>query len=1047
MVCSWAQLQGTALAPFAVPTSVGVTGASPVPLPTSGQAECEALCEKDFTCVAYTFHELVHTCWLMARVDAHQAAAKPEFVSALCTRGARSLCCIDGATDCALCDPLLEPRSFCHFSDWSCEACYEQLLGEPSSSSRRFLFCPAGDTLPPKAPSPKARCCRGVSTCGECIAAPDWSSRHNSLCDASIAACAACDKAAIFCPLRTAPPPARVPQPQTAEVCELGITTEHATPTGFRVAVERWATGPRLEWHFDAPVEVARVWGKARVVQPRGTTVAFALGEPPTADELKASLSRASLDGRRDQWGFVLTHPYSGAWRTSCTSSTPLGDATGVAPPSPTNHAARASPSHLPRSSSKAPPLPTRAPPAAHPTTGCGLGPHYLTQLDSEGGVTALVRLRQWRIGTIISLQYSAEDDVHDIQSVFRAHFISKTGTAFQFRLGSPADFASDGLTPPSCFSFQGSGLATAKAPIFSCPEFNPSPPPATPPRPPPLPSQPPPSPSTPFPPRAPPPPRPPHPPRRPPSPHLPFPPAPPLFAPLPSSPPPLATRVEKLAVRASSCDGMILTWDVPLNVAPRGCCAGVASAYVIHISGSHSTAPPSPSQFEAALGAGPFTAQAVGEGFHLTNAPGLEVHGLPAGALYFAWVAARTPAGIGDAALLQMNTSSAMFPPRTPKQLVQAQWLDCQTISLQLPDLEPGCAQPSHLELQHRPPNRPGVPLSEGWLTRPYRVTSEREEALIVEGLRPLTAYRFRLVAHNELGSSAPGPPSRLMAAALVAAAQRPQANDSPIMDDAATPGLSAPTARATSSSSILVSWTASVNSSCIAGLFWQVQVRRSPITPSSPQTLLQHPTRGGGVRDAQNSDWTVFIANGCSAAECELQDIFCPEGCSFRVRPHNIAGWDLMSSPPSFPVHTMSFPAPQTSSLRLHFHIFTIPMGAENNALKDQEQNVGMLMTADNEQAPLDSTSVLPIGRAWLASHLARVMQVALSRIAIVDIAHRSIVVDVLAGASDESAYGDSYDDKSATDSTSLEGESISPTTPTPEVVGSRLGRVVRF
>ena len=96
----------------------------------------------------------------------------------------------------------------------------------------------------------------------------------------------------------------------------MGVLTDHPTPAGFRVTVARWAAQAEISWRFDHPVAVASSWGPVRVTRPRGTTLTFALkgSAPPHI---------GAIDGRADQWGFVLDRGYEGSYTASCEALPP----------------------------------------------------------------------------------------------------------------------------------------------------------------------------------------------------------------------------------------------------------------------------------------------------------------------------------------------------------------------------------------------------------------------------------------------------------------------------------------------------------------------------------------------------------------------------------------------------------------------------------------------------------------------------------------------------------------------------------------------------
>ena len=111
-----------------------------------------------------------------------------------------------------------------------------------------------------------------------------------------------------------------------ADECGLGVSTEHPTKAGFRITMHRWAKGATLKWQFDTPVEMHKHWGPVRPL-PQGE------GDPATltfrlkGEKLPSLRGNANNTRRTDQWGFVLSQPFSGRWRTFCTLPTGSSDA------------------------------------------------------------------------------------------------------------------------------------------------------------------------------------------------------------------------------------------------------------------------------------------------------------------------------------------------------------------------------------------------------------------------------------------------------------------------------------------------------------------------------------------------------------------------------------------------------------------------------------------------------------------------------------------------------------------------------------------------
>jgi len=618
--------------PYYRPNSKGIAAMSPLPNTLPSERECAAACERVHDCVAYTYKPDDETCWLLSHADVggneHDGVSNTKnkgFDSGFCSRGARGVCCLDGARDCGSCERSVARTSFCHHAEWACHACSERLQQQTTAPNGAalpaLLYCPPLSPPPPPSPPAHGRCCFDGGTCDSCLATPQPS--RGNWCHESEAACALCDDRFFFCVApsppprapRPPPPPSltsqqqqqrgvptmatqqlqqQSPQPQHQRVeasCELGVSTDHPTPAGFRVTVERWQAGATLFWHFDETVEVAQTWGPIRIIKPKGATLALSLR---AAESLP---HRAN--GRTDQFGFQLAASYSAPFEVSCKADPfpprppppppppgaprapppppdppppprppppppPSPPPSGPPPPPPRP---RPPPDPSPPAPPPAPPPPA-TPPSPPPPTECALGVEYYTQVDRHGVARAHVQVARWVPGAVLELQYANERQwqhganhantnanananapprVQNVQRVQRATFESAAvlEQRFTFRLGAPDAAVSAqhfSTLPPSTFGFEADGLAADVAPLSTfCEEFNPLPPPPSPPLPPPPPPPPFPPPIGPEP-RQPPPPPPLPPPPVPPSPLPPPSPSPPLPPPPPPepSPPPI---------------------------------------------------------------------------------------------------------------------------------------------------------------------------------------------------------------------------------------------------------------------------------------------------------------------------------------------------------------------------------------------------------------------------------------------------------------------------------------------------------------------------
>ncbi len=275
-----------------------------------------------------------------------------------------------------------------------------------------------------------------------------------------------------------------MPQSVGSLGCALGVTFEHPTEVGYRVAMQRWVAGTVLTWHFDAatagrapPVKVDKVWGKVHALSREGTALAFALREPPSPQTLGPPAAEAS---RRDQWGFSLTSPYRGPVRVTCEApevtdaavhdAAVHGAAAGGAAAGGAVLALPLAGAHMAAPAVRGPPAPPRPPPSPAPSRPaplplpppspvgrmdhegpCALGASYLTQVDAKGVATALVTLRRWRPGASIFLQYD--------QAGGRAHGGAHDGPHGSVGSGSGGGFSGGGASGSASVGGGGGGV------------------------------------------------------------------------------------------------------------------------------------------------------------------------------------------------------------------------------------------------------------------------------------------------------------------------------------------------------------------------------------------------------------------------------------------------------------------------------------------------------------------------------------------------------------------------------------------------------------
>jgi len=310
------------------------------------------------------------------------------------------------------------------------------------------------------------------------------------------------------------------------------------------------------------------------------------------------------------------------------------------------------------------------------------------------------------------------------------------------------------------------------------------------------------------------------------------YPPAPPLV----TLEPPRGLRVVQ-----SSCTNVSLQWEPPHGAYP-------AEGYVVDWV----------SDIQRLDGRPP---AATGSSKGATQRTVLEAHaligGLQPGTGYVLWVAARNAAGIGAwSSGLEASTRPADAPPRAPKPPVisSAPRAECATLRLRLPEEEQGsgCSAALSLALQYKSPS-----------TRTWSIAKQHLLAgseVVVDGLDAKLAYSYRLIAFNQAGGSEP---SEVVGPVVVGMKEG-------FAD-------SQPTARATSSASVLVDWGAAT-SDCQSGLAWKVFYRPA---------------------ESKSATWKLLSASHAGTAmRAELE---CPTGCVFKVAPlvSGFGGSSLASRP----------------------------------------------------------------------------------------------------------------------------------------------------
>ena len=154
---------------------------------------------------------------------------------------------------------------------------------------------------------------------------------------------------------------------------------------------------------------------------------------------------------------------------------------------------------------------------------------------------------------------------------------------------------------------------------------------------------------------------------------------------------------------------------------------------------------------------------------------------------------------------------------------------------------------------------------------------------SVTVHGLAADVGHRFRV----RMVASGRGVPSE------------PSEPSVPVLTDEAHSRLAEPPfVTATSSASFALSWVGQA-SSCHRALLFQLQLRRGS---------------GGAWRP---------LRIGLSRSALSLDELRCPEGCSFRYGPSNVPGWASALSAPSLPVSTQKLPRLPRGALRLQVRL----------------------------------------------------------------------------------------------------------------------------
>ena len=223
-----------------------------------------------------------------------------------------------------------------------------------------------------------------------------------------------------------------------------------------------------------------------------------------------------------------------------------------------------------------------------------------------------------------------------------------------------------------------------------------------------------------------------------------------------------------------------------------------------------------------------------------------------------------------------------------------------CGIVQLRLPEAGHSCRAAQTLAVEYR---EAGAAAWTAW-AHPQQTPGQVVALELSPRPAPLL-FEFRLRGANRYGESEWSKPS---AAVLLGGG-------------GAADLLEPPRARALSSSSLALEWSVPAGvSACQLRLTWRVEMRRRHGASADADADAD-----GGEGDADG--WQP-VASGLLEPRLEVQQLLCPEGCSFRTRTSGLRGWSRPSRA-STPVATAALSPLPPGAARLQLRLLRIRDG----------------------------------------------------------------------------------------------------------------------